>query len=210
MDKSKIVVLLSAGHTKSTPGKRSPDGRFLEWSFNRKIVTRLKAMLTKAGIAFYDVHPEDDFILGYANDSKDLVLRVKRANERYAQLKTKGLQAIYISVHANAAGTNCGWTNATGFSVYVSTNASEKSRRAARMFQLRAEAMGLRGNRSVPLAKYHEANFYVLRNTHMPAVLTENLFYTNKAEVDFLLSEQGQEVIAKLHFDTIIEYINSL
>ena len=43
----------------------------------------------------------------------------------------------------------------------------------------------------------------------MPAVLTENLFMTNKNEVDFLLSEEGKKAIINLHVDGIVNYIKS-
>ena len=40
------------------------------------------------------------------------------------------------------------------------------------------------------------------------AVLTENLFQDNKADVDFLLSDQGRQAIVNLHLKAIEDYIN--
>jgi N-acetylmuramoyl-L-alanine amidase len=37
-----------------------------------------------------------------------------------------------------------------------------------------------------------ESNFYVLRNTKCPAVLTENFFQDTKKDVEFLLSDVGR------------------
>lgn len=210
MEKTKFCVIIDAGHCKSTPGKKSPDKRLYEWIFNRDIAKKLKKLLDAEGIAYYDIHPEDDFIKGYMNDSKDLGLRVRRANEKYASLKKEGKKCVYVSIHSNAAGSDGKWSSASGFSAYVSDNASENSKKIGRMFQEEAEKLGLKGNRSVPKEKYHKANFYVIKNTNMPAVLTENLFYTNKEETDFLLSEEGQNIIAKMHFDVIKRYIESL
>jgi len=43
----------------------------------------------------------------------------------------------------------------------------------------------------------------VLRNTACPAVLTENLFQDNRADVEFLSSQAGKEAVATLHLDAI-------
>jgi N-acetylmuramoyl-L-alanine amidase len=37
--------------------------------------------------------------------------------------------------------------------------------------------------------------------------LTENLFQDNKDEVDFLLSEEGKQIIIDLHYNAIKKYI---
>ena len=87
-------------------------------------------------------------------------------------------------------------------------NASSKSRRLAKLFTQHAKAMKLTGNRCVPSSGYWQKNLYVLRNTLCPAVLTENLFQDNKADVDFLLSDQGRQAIVNLHSKAIEDYIN--
>jgi len=48
-----------------------------------------------------------------------------------------------------------------------------------------------------------EANFYVLRNTAMPAILSENFFMTNEKECRLIMSEEGRDRIAKIHFEMI-------
>ena len=50
-----------------------------------------------------------------------------------------------------------------------------------------------------------EANFWVLRKTVMPAILSENFFMTNREESRLLLSEEGRDRIAKIHFQMIEE-----
>jgi len=39
----------------------------------------------------------------------------------------------------------------------------------------------------------------------MPAILSENFFMTNREECKLLLSEEGRDRIAKIHFDMIQE-----
>ena len=53
-------------------------------------------------------------------------------------------------------------------------------------------------------------DFWVVRKTYMPAVLTENLFMDNKGNVEFLLSEEGKKTIIDLHVEGIKKYIESL
>ena len=55
-----------------------------------------------------------------------------------------------------------------------------------------------------------EADFYLLRHTSCPAVLTENLFMDNPAECAFLLSEEGQQALVDLHVDGIISHLDFL
>ena len=44
-----MKILIDNGHGQSTPGKRSPDGRFLEFKFNREIAQRIVADLRDRG-----------------------------------------------------------------------------------------------------------------------------------------------------------------
>ena len=52
-----------------------------------------------------------------------------------------------------------------------------------------------------------ESQFYILRHTNCPAVLTENLFQDNREDVEFLLSERGKMAIVSLHVWGIMKYL---
>ena len=55
-----------------------------------------------------------------------------------------------------------------------------------------------------------ESNFYVLVNTSMPAILSENFFMTNSDNCHrYLLSEQGRDRVAKIHFQMIQQMENA-
>ena len=55
-----------------------------------------------------------------------------------------------------------------------------------------------------------ESNFWVLRKTSMPAILSENFFMTNYDNCNnYLLSEEGRDRIAKIHFEMINEIENT-
>ena len=48
-----------------------------------------------------------------------------------------------------------------------------------------------------------EENFYVLKNTIMPAILTENLFYDNKKDLEIMKSDTGLDILAEIHVQAI-------
>ena len=53
-----------------------------------------------------------------------------------------------------------------------------------------------------------EKNFYILRHTRCPAVLTENLFMDNRDDVAFLESAEGSQAIVNLHVEGIRRYLS--
>lgn len=191
-----MKILIDNGHGVETPGKRSPDGKLREYSWTRSIAQRIVDELKKLG---YDaeriVTEETDVPLG---------IRCWRVNDICKKYGASNV--LLVSVHNNAA-ANKDWQKARGWSVWVSLNASEKSKRLAQLLYAQCEKEGLKGNRCVPANKYWQADYYILKNTNCPAVLTENLFQDNKDDVDYLLSKEGQDAIVHLHINGIINYI---
>ena len=196
MNKS-IIVLLDNGHGVNTPGKCSPDKTLLEYKWAREIVDKLMVEFAKLGIRSVKLVPEDTDI--------SLRERVRRANQHY---KNNNKQAILISIHCNAAGSDGKWHNASGWSVFVAKNASSNSKRLARSLYEQAEKEGLKGNRSVPKEKYWVQSLAMCRDTNCPAVLTENMFQDNKEDVALLLSEEGKKKIIDAHVQGVLNYLN--
>ncbi len=194
-----MKILIDNGHGVNTLGKCSPDKRLREYAYCREIAQRIVDRLKKLG---YDaerlVTEETDVSLGE---------RCRRANAHCAKLGTKNV--LLISVHNNAAGSDGNWHTASGFCPFVYTKASARSKRLAQLLYAEAAARNLTGNRSVPASHYWEANFYIVKNSNCPAVLTENMFQDCKSDVDLLLSEAGKTAITDLHVQAIIKYINS-
>lgn len=195
-----MKVLIDNGHGEGTLGKCSPDKRLREYAYCREIARRVSRQLSLQGIDAILITPEE----------KDVALRerVRRVNGWARKLGKENV--LMVSIHNNASGADGKWHSARGFSVFISKNASEKSKRLARIFTENATAMGLMGNRAVPKEKYWVQSLAMTRDTFCPAVLTENLFQDNREDVDFLLSEEGKQAITKLHVDSIIQYIKSL
>jgi N-acetylmuramoyl-L-alanine amidase len=144
-------------------------------------------------------------------EDKDISLgeRVKREKNITRQAKQAGKETCLVSIHINAAGGDGKWKTARGWSGWVAQECSAKSKKLAQLLYAEAEARGLQGNRCVPSTKYWTANFTIVSDTSCPAVLTENLFQDNKDDVEYLLSDKGKMEIVDLHFDAIINYMNS-
>ena len=49
------------------------------------------------------------------------------------------------------------------------------------------------------------ANFYVLRKTHMPAVLSENGFMTNFDDATHLMDPNVRQAVANAHYNMMLE-----
>lgn len=197
-----MIILLDAGHggiingEYQTLGKRSPiwdDGSQLyEGEFNRWIVNSLAERLVLRSIPYVLICPEQ----------RDITLetRVKRANQ-YA-----GQNCVYLSIHSNAGG-------GAGFEVYTSEGSTESDRIAnfiAEEFMNEFPDSPLRADlRDGDYDK--DKNFYVVRNTKMPAVLTENFFMDNEFECrNILLTPWGRTKIVDFHERAIVRYIQSI
>ena len=196
-----LVVIIDNGHGKNTPGKCAPDKSLFEWQWTREIAAMLCTRL-------YGIHTIQTVILVPEEQDVSLKERVRRVNTIVHDAKIAGKEVLLISIHINAAGCGGTWKNASGWSVWVSNNASDKSKQFAQIAYSEALSLHLKGNRVVPKEQYWSSNFYILKNTLCPAVLTENLFQDNKDDVDYLLSERGKQEIVALHFDAIKRYIN--
>lgn len=194
-----MKILIDNGHGQTTPGKRSPDGRFLEYLFNRTIARQIVADLTDRGYDAELLVPEDDDI--------SLQERCSRANAIAAREGKDNV--ILVSIHANAFGNGKEWTSPSGWSVYTSkgqTKADELAEQLAKAAIKNLPQMKMRADRSDGDSDYEE-NFYILRHTACPAVLTENGFYTNQEDLAILESREGRRAITDLHVEGIIEYL---
>lgn len=116
MKKENVLVMLSNGHGSNTIGKQSADGSLREYAYVREIRKRVQKELEEQGYNVFVVTPEEWDV--------SLKTRVQRINNKYAEVKKKGMKAFCISIHVNAAGSDGKWHNATGWSAFVSNNAS--------------------------------------------------------------------------------------
>ena len=208
-----FVVLLDNGHAKSTAGKRSPaldnGERFYEWEFNRDVVNRIRKGLDRLGIKYHVLVPEIDVDVPLSE-------RAKRANDYCSKYGSKN--CLFISVHSNAFGDGDKWESPSKWSVWTTVGVTKSDEYGKIMYNVAEEmlkpyGLGCRdgkvqgnGNEGPD----YESNFTVLYKTWCPAILTENLFYTNKKECEWLMTDEGRQVIADIHIEGIKRIIESL
>lgn len=193
--------MLDNGHGSNTSGKRSPDNELREYAYTREIVSLINKSLTEEGYNVYIVTPETTDI--------SLSTRVKRINAKYTEAKKQGKTGFAISVHNNASG-NGAWMTATGWSVFISPNASKNSKNLADDLFDAAKATGYKVRVPLPNQKYWVSNLYICSQTNCPCVLTENFFMDTKKEKEWLLTEEGKQTVAKIHIEGIKQYIKDL
>ena len=200
-------VLLDNGHASSTPGKRQQlsNGKyFFEYEFNRDVVRRIAEKLDVLGIPYEILVPEVD---------EDIALstRAARANSFCTKYGTNN--CFFISVHSNAYGDGKTFTSAKGWSVWTTKGGDKSDEYATKMFNVASEilpkyGMTTRADNSDNDPDYEE-NYTVIYKTWCPAILTENMFFTNKKEVEWLLTDEGRDAIAEIHVEGIKRIINS-
>lgn len=187
------LFLISPGHGKNTPGKRDPDGILKEWEFNRRLADRIVKYCEELDIPVA--------MLDWEETDVPLAQRTAKANKY-------GKNVVYISIHGNAAGNGKSWMNARGWCIYTSKGYTKADPIANIFIQ---EAEKLIPSTGSKVRKYsqkvyegdYEENFYVLKNTIMPAVLTENLFYDNRKDNEIMQSDEGIDTLARVHVNAM-------
>ena len=187
-----MLIILDNGHGWNTPGKRSPiwsDGTQLrEWEFNRKLARAIQIRLDNLSIPSMLLVPEKEDI--------SLRERVNRVNKIWEERK----DIILISIHGNAGG-------GTGWECWTSIGETKSDYYAKLLYRSAGEHLigwRLRSDYSDEDPDW-ESNFYILKYSHCPAILTENLFMDNEKDCKFMMSDEGIETLASLHVDAIIK-----
>jgi N-acetylmuramoyl-L-alanine amidase len=163
------------------------DGRqFREYLFNREVVTMMMSMLEELHLRAYQLVPEENDI--------SLSARVARANKL-----NKTNICVLVAVHSNAYGDGLRFTSPRGIESYY-YESSEPGRRIAEVFQ--ENLIQITGWRDRGVRR---GNFQIIRESAMPAILTENGFYTNREQCEYLLDPAWRKRIAEAHVEAITE-----
>lgn len=195
-----MKILIDNGHGVNTKGKRSPDGRLLEYRYCREIAAEVEKRLRAQG---YDaeriVTEEADISLGE---------RCSRVNAWCDRLGTKNV--CLVSIHCNAAGSGAAWMNARGWEAWTSKGQTQGDRLADCLYDAAEKCLP----KGTPVRtdmtdgdRDKEENFTILHRSRCAACLTENMFQDNKADVDWLLSAEGREAVTRLHVEGIKAYV---
>ncbi len=194
-----MKILIDNGHGLMTAGKRSPDGLFREPFYNREIARRVVSDLLDRGYDAEFLVPEDDDI--------SLEERVRRVNTACFLLGKANV--ILVSIHVNAAGNGSKWMNATGWSVFTCTGQTESDRLAECLCQAAIKnfpGRRIRTDFSDGDSDWEE-QFYILRKSMCPAVLTENFFMDSRDDLEYLQSRAGKQAVVDTHVEAIIEWL---
>ena len=193
-----MVLLIDNGHGIDTAGKRSPDGRFREYLFNRQVAELVVERLTATGLDARLVVPETNDIA--------LSTRVRRVNKVCTEVGKDNV--TLVSIHANAAGNGTRWMTAQGWSAYTSTGKTRSDAVAEVLYDAFEVAFPYRRIRKDMSDgdRDWEANFTLLKNTKCAAVLLENFFYDNRDECAWLLQPGTRIRIADAICDGLVRY----
>lgn len=194
-----MLILIDPGHGIDTPGKRSPDGKFLEYLWNRQIADLLLDRLMIMGI-------DASLVVTETNDIS-LSTRVQRVNKMCSKIGASNV--ILLSIHSNAAGDGSKWMSAQGWSCYTSKGETKSDAIAECLYDaFEAEFADRKIRKDMSDGdRDWEENFYVLQKSKCPAVLLENFFYDNRDECAWLLKDETKERIADAIVKGIIQYV---
>ena len=195
-----MKIFIDNGHGIETPGKRSPDGKFLEYQYNRLIASRVTAELLDCGYDASLLVPEISDV--------PLAERCRRVNAACDELGASNV--ILVSIHVNAAGSDDKWHSASGWSAYTSPGITRADLLAYDLYEAAKKYLFGQNIRlyNGPKEPDFESNLYILKHTKCAAVLTENMFQDCRKDVEFLQSSAGKEAITMLHVEGIIEHLS--
>lgn len=168
-----IKIAIDDGHGRETAGKRTPmfpNGTVMkENEFNEAVALYLNKALKRCGFDTLLVAPE--------TTDTALRTRVQRANNAQAD--------AYISIHANAFGSD--WNKANGVEswIYDKVMGGSATERFAKAIHKELISATGRKNRGIK----RSGDLYVLNSTKMHAVLVECGFMTNLEEAKLLCDD---------------------
>jgi N-acetylmuramoyl-L-alanine amidase len=167
-------------------------GWFFEGVFNREVAAKIEQYLKDWGMSVINVYdPVIDVSLNK---------RVLKANMNAKNYKS----SLFLSIHGNAAGS----TTARGFEVFTSIGQTKADIYATFLFNEVQEAFPkwLFRSDKIDNDPDKEANFFVLSQTTMPAVLSENGFFTNYKDAVMMFDPAFQDTLALCHARAVVDY----
>ena len=178
-------VALDAGHGLNTPGKRTPDGE-REWSFNNKVVRAITERLNKY---------EDVSIVRLDDPTGKRDVPLKERTDKANKAKAD----ILVSIHHNAKTGKWGsWGGTETYSYEANLPQAEK---LAKMINDRVVSINGLRNRGTK-----KANFHMLRESSMTAVLPELGFMDSTTDIKVMRDDNMLKKIGYGIADEIAEY----
>jgi len=182
---------------------------------NRMTAVRLIALALAAGVRVWDCVAQKEWTT-IPGSWRDLEQQNVGLSTRTRYANTACPKALYLSIHSNAIGNSLKGPsqNARGVCFFTSPGKTFSDTIATAVHKAFERAFAdepvytRRGDWSDGDVD-HEANFHVLRETKSSAVLGEVLFFTNIHDARYLLSSEGQDVIAQAYWDGLEEFLEA-
>ena len=180
-----MKIALDAGHGLKTAGKQTPDG-IKEWELNDKVRDKVVDLLKG-----YNVQ-----IICTDNDEGNVDEGLSTRRKMYVNQNVDA----FVSIHHNAF--NGIWNDATGVEVYTDKNPTSKDIQLANaIYKNLPNYTGLKGR------GIKQANFTVINQNKVPAVLVEGGFMDSNNDYKVITSDQGQEAYARAVAEGLIEFL---
>lgn len=192
---NRFVVMLDPGHGGYDPGAVSAQGVY-EKEINLEIARKVKEMLIPSGIEVFMTREEDlDYVPNGIKGRRtkkqmDLNHRIEMAKEEKAD--------IFVSLHVNATKTG----NNSGAETFYDYK-SEPGKQLAELIQ--QELIKINGM-NCRIAK--PGDFYIIKNTSMPAVIVEVGYLSSTKEQKRLQQSWYQEQLARAIAKGIANYFS--
>jgi len=169
------VIVIDPGHGGSDTGAIGPDNTE-EKNVTLAIARELRKLLSDDGVKVIMTRTSDrDVAFDGASDCEELQARADIANQANADL--------FISIHADASAES---VNGTATYFYPGSN-DDLARlvQSSMVSQLKLYDRGFQPN-----------DYYVLKYTNMPAILTEAAFISNPKEEELLMNRDFDKKVA--------------
>ena len=189
------LLILDAGHAKSTKGKNNISQNFYEWEFNNDMQYKIKARCEDHNIKVFLTNPNP----GTVSDIP-LSTRASLANDYW--LRNSKPKSIFISLHANAFSNE----SARGTETYIAKNASTTSKNFAKKINDEVIKVMKKLDSNSKDRGVKVEDFTVIYKALMPSVLIEYGFYTNLNDLKILKNNKDELVEATVK--SVCDYFN--
>lgn len=177
VDRKLPIVVIDPGHGGADPGAVSNGFGLREKDLTLTISKHIQYFITRDYIVDFRLTRDTD-------KTMDLLERSRFANQIDAD--------YFVSVHINAGG-------GTGYEDFIHLNLSDASKTATMRDIVHGEIEKVLIKYNIRNRGKKKANFAVLRETNMSAVLTETLFIDHLEDQKLLKNEQFLKDIAEAH-----------
>ena len=179
------LLILDAGHAKSTKGKNNAKENFYEWEFNNDMQYKIKARCEELGIKVFLTNPNPSMVSDIS-----LTTRASLANDFW--LRNSKPKSMFISIHANAFSSE----SARGTETYTANNASSASKNFAKVLNDNVVKTMKSLDVNAKDRGVKSKNFTVIDKASMPSVLVEYAFYSNLDDLKILKNNRSELVEA--------------